>query len=271
MRRIGAQAISSRYIMFLDGDCELVDGFLEVAIRRMEDQPDLGVVAGARRDYYRTPGGIIPAPENYYTGRRNHPSGQPAYGGCALYRAEALLRSGSFDPFLGASEEAELSFRIRKAGFKIAVLDVPMIRHMTVPRESPDRLLRTLRHGFFAGRGQAARLFLSRGLFRSALHGLDRPLAILLHLFLGVCALWAWNTGPRWPLALWLTVSAIAMLVFLLRTKSPRRVIYYVAEWLAQGVFLIIGFLAPRRSASDFKWEGEVYAPGDLAGASRAD
>gem|GEM_PF-2976484 len=267
MRRIGAQAINSRYIMFLDGDCELVDGFLEVAIRRMEDCPDLGVVAGARRDYYRTPDGIIPAPENYYAVRKNTPSGQPGYGGCALYRAEALFRSGSFDPFLGASEEAELSFRVRKAGFKIEVLDVPMIRHITVPRESPDRLLRTLRHGFFTGRGQAARLFLSRGLFRSAFHGLDRPLATLLHLTLGLGALWAWNTGLRWPFALWVAASVTAMLVFLLRTKSPRRVIYYVAEWVAQGAFLVVGFLAPRRSASDFKWEGEVCAPGDQDGA----
>src|SRR5262245_40262475 len=34
MRRIGAEHIDSRYIMFLDGDCELVDGFLEEAVRR---------------------------------------------------------------------------------------------------------------------------------------------------------------------------------------------------------------------------------------------
>jgi len=267
MRRIGAEAINSQYIMFLDGDCELVDGFLDVAIRRMEDQPDLGVLAGTRRDYYRTSAGITAAPENYYERRKVNAVGQPAYGGCALYRAEALRRSGSFDPFLGASEEEELSFRIRKAGFKIEVMDAPMIRHITVPRESSGRLLRTLRHGFFTGRGQAARLFLSRGLIGSALHGLDRPLATLLHLILGLISLAAWGLGTRWPLTLWLALSAIAALAFLVRTKSPRRVVYYVAEWLVQGAFLIVGFLAPRRRSSEFKWEGEVYEPDESPSA----
>jgi glycosyltransferase involved in cell wall biosynthesis len=263
MRRIGASRTGSRYVMFLDGDCELEPGFLPVALEAMEADPLLGVVAGRRRDVYLTTQGIMTAEREYYDSRSTSTREIPAYGGCALYRRRALEEAGSFDPFLRAKEEEDLAQRIHAAGYRIEVLGEPMIRHMTVPRESVRRLLRSINHGFYVGRGQAARIFLARGRVRAAFRGLDRVLLTWLHLVLGLCCLWAAREGIAWPLFAWGTLSLSAFGLFVLRGRSLSRAMFYVLEWLIQGGCLILGFLAPRRSADSFRWEGQERTAAD--------
>lgn len=258
MRRLGASRTRSRYLLFLDGDCELEHGFLAVALQAMESDATLGVVAGGRRDFYRMGQSLVPAGGDYYADRRAaETSARPAYGGCALYRRRALEEAGSFDPFLGAKEEEDLAQRIRAAGYRIEVLQVPMVRHMTVPKESIRRLLRSLKHGFYIGRGQAVRVFLSRKEFRAAFRGTDRALVMLLHLILGGLCLWAGWEGTWWPILTWAILSLSALTVLVLRTRTLARATYYLLEWMVVGVCLMIGFLAPRRSAESFWWEGE--------------
>jgi len=260
MRRLGATRTDSRYILFLDGDCELEREFLPAALAAMESNPSLGVVAGRRRDFYRTGQALVPSEQEYYSGPDDpSASASPGYGGCALYRRRALEDAGSFDPFLRAKEEEELAQRIRAAGYRIEILQVPMIRHMTVPRESVRRLLRSFKHGFFIGRGQAARIFLSRREVRAAFRGLDRVFLTLLHLILGALCLWAAWEGIGWPILAWLVFSLTAFTIFVLRSRSLPRAAYYVLEWLVQGACLLIGLLAPRRSADSFWWEGEEW------------
>ncbi len=257
MRWIGAARTWSRYILFLDGDCLLEAEFLPAALRVLEADPSMGVVAGKRRDVYLTRTGAAPAPEEYYRSRNGAPFTRPAYGGCALYRRRALSEAGSFDPFLRVKEEEDLAQRILKAGYRIEVLPRDMISHLTVPRESPRRLLRTLNHGFYVGRGQAARLFISRGLFRSAFRGLDRVFLVFAHLALGaVCGWVAWRS-VWWPAFLWVVLSVVGFALFALRTRSISRAAYYVVEWVLQGACLFVGLMVPWHPADRFRWEGE--------------
>jgi glycosyltransferase involved in cell wall biosynthesis len=267
MRRIGASRSDSRYILFLDGDCELEPDFLGVALRAMESDASLGVVAGRRRDFYRKGQSLVPVEGEYYSDQpADTSSTPPAYGGSALYRRRALEDAGSFDPFLKAKEEEDLAQRIRAAGYGIEVLRVPMIRHMTVPRESSRRLLRSLRHGFYIGRGQAARVFLSRGQARAAFRGLDRVLFTLLNMTLGAICLWAGWKGTWWPALTWLILSMSTFGVFVFRARSLSWAGFYVLEWMVQGICLLVGLLMPRRSADSFWWEGEERA-GERSGS----
>src|SRR4051812_32283442 len=43
-------APSVRFVMFVDGDCEIVEGFIERAIRELETLPKAAVVCGRRRE-----------------------------------------------------------------------------------------------------------------------------------------------------------------------------------------------------------------------------
>jgi len=257
MRWIGGSGTRSKYVLFLDGDCLLEAEFLPAALQVLEADPSLGVVAGRRRDVYRTRKGTISAPEEYYHSRAGAWSSGPAYGGCALYRRRALNDAGSFDPFLRAKEEEDLGYRIVRAGYRIEVLALPMIRHVTVPRESRQRLLRTLNHGFYVGRGQAARLFFSRGQFRSAFRGLSRVALLLAHLALGAVVAWSAWRSVWWPAFLWVALSVAGFGLFALRSRSASRAAFYVAEWAVQGVCLFVGLMVPCRPADRFRWEGE--------------
>jgi glycosyltransferase involved in cell wall biosynthesis len=262
MRYLGAQRTRSRYILFLDGDCELEPGFLPAALEAMSVDASLGVVAGRRRDFYRSlDGRLQPAEREYYADKAVKAPADPGYGGCALYRRRALEEAGSFDPFLRAKEEQDLAQRIRAAGYHTHVLPIPMIRHMTVPRESARRLIRSLNHGFFVGRGEATRKFIGRGEFQAALRGLEKVLFLYGWVVLGIASLVMMSLGIRWPVALWSGVSVGGFVAFAIRTRGILRATYYLSEWLVQAVCLGIGLLVPRHAASSFRWEGEALSP----------
>lgn len=268
-RRIGESLTRSRYLLFLDGDCCLDPGFLPAALRAMEEDERLGVVAGRRRDFYRTRKGILAASRDYY--RDDGPAGrdEPRYGGSALYRRSALRAAGSFHPFLRSQEEADLSHRLQALGFRAAVLPVPMIRHITVPRESLRRLLRTTRHGFYLGRGQAIRVFLGRGRVRAAFQDLSRVFATLILIALGAASLGAWlSSGVFWPLAGWLGLCVAGFAGLALRGRSLHHAAYYAMEWVIQGLFVIPGFLAPVPSPDTFRWKGDELKAEPAAAAS---
>jgi glycosyltransferase involved in cell wall biosynthesis len=260
MRFLGASRTRSRYILFLDGDCELEPDFLPPAIAMLEENPSLAVVAGGRRDFYRTKSGFVPAPRDYYA--TTDRSGGIKYGGNALYRRSALETAGSFDPFLRSKEEQDLAQRIQAAGYDIKVLPIPMIRHMTVPRESARRLLRSLQHGFYIGRGQAMRKFIARRGFKAAFHGLGKVFITLGHSALGILCLIAWLLdGKLWPLWAWTALTLAGLLAFSIRSRGLARACYYLMEWLVQGICLILGFLSPLQSARSWRWQGEELLP----------
>ena len=39
-------------MQFIDGDCEVVDGWLDQALRVLEERPDVGLVTGRRRERF---------------------------------------------------------------------------------------------------------------------------------------------------------------------------------------------------------------------------
>src|SRR5262245_15106448 len=261
-RWIGAARTRSRYLLFLDGDCQLHPAFLSAAVRAMESDAGLGIVSGFRTDLYKTPKGVVATQGEYYERQRDGTKVQARHGGCALYRRAALEKAGSFNPFLRALEEEELSGRIEAMGFRPLVLPIPMIQHVTVPRESVRRLLRSLHHGFYIGRGQAARLLFDRRRVRAAFKGLSRVSLTVVNAVLGCASLVPLLLyGNYWPMLLWACISAAGFCAFAWRSRSLWRPTYYFLEWLIQGACLIVGFFVRTPSAEMFRWEGEMMDP----------
>ncbi len=114
------------FVQFVDGDCEVVEGWVERATAVLERSGDVGVVCGRRRERF---------PRNTIWNRLcdmewNTPVGRAlACGGDALYRASAFRAAGGFDARLVAGEEPELCMRIRSRGFVIERIDAEMTLH----------------------------------------------------------------------------------------------------------------------------------------------
>jgi GT2 family glycosyltransferase len=113
-------------VQFVDGDCEVVPGWLERAQQELEARPDTAVVCGRRRERF---------PDASIYNRLcdlewNTPVGEAeACGGDALMRVAPLQAVGGYRNSLIAGEEPELCLRLRTAGWKVVRLDAEMTRH----------------------------------------------------------------------------------------------------------------------------------------------
>jgi len=113
-------------VQFVDGDCELVPSWLPHAIAHLRAHPEVGMVAGRRRERFPDA-----SPYNLLADMEwDTPIGDATeVGGDVLIRAEVFRRAGGYDPSLIAGEDPELCLRVRREGFRVVRLDAEMTIH----------------------------------------------------------------------------------------------------------------------------------------------
>ena len=114
------------FVQFVDGDCRVVEGWLERAVGELVAQPEVVVVCGRRREEFPD--------KSIYNSlcdiEWNTPVGEAkACGGDSMIRVAAFKKVGGFNPTLIAGEEPELCVRLRRDGGKIFRLDAEMTLH----------------------------------------------------------------------------------------------------------------------------------------------
>jgi GT2 family glycosyltransferase len=140
------------FVQFVDGDCELVDGWLAQAIQVFEERPEVAVVCGRRREQF---------PQQSIYNRLadlewNTPVGEAKYcGGDAMMRVAAFRQVGGFNPDLIAGEEPELCVRLRRQGWIILRIDAEMTLHDLAMTQFRQWWRRTIRNGFAFAEGAA--------------------------------------------------------------------------------------------------------------------
>ncbi|RFO98301.1 glycosyl transferase [Rhodoferax lacus] len=215
-----------RYVQFVDGDCELVDGWLAAALAFAGAHPDVAAVCGRRRERY---------PHNSIYNQLcdiewDTPAGPAkSCGGDVLMRADALQAAGGYRAGLIAGEEPELCVRLRAAGWRIWRLDHEMTLH--------DAAI--LRFGQWWNRSKRAGYAFAHG---AALHGAkpeqhwvrETRSAWLWGLWLPCSMLCLALLTHGWALGLFLAYPLQALRIYLRnRNKLP------AAGWHA--VFLVLG------------------------------
>jgi GT2 family glycosyltransferase len=176
------------YVQFVDGDCEVVAGWLLQARTFLDEHPAVAVVCGRRRERFpqRSIYNLLCDLE------WDTPIGEAqACGGDALMRADAFAAMGGFRPELIAGEEPELCVRLRAAGWKIWRLAEEMTLHDAAMIRFGQWWQRTQRggHAFAEGaflHGAAPERHWLRESRRAWLWGLGIPAATaVLSLLLG--------------------------------------------------------------------------------------
>jgi GT2 family glycosyltransferase len=147
MRYIFPQA---EYVQFLDGDCELVGGWLETAAAFMDKNKNVAMVCGRLRERH---------PEHSIYNLLcdiewdTKIGSAKACGGIAMARMEAFEAVGGYRAGLIAGEEPEMCVRLRALGRQVWRLDAEMALHDAAMTHFGQWWKRTLRTGYTYAEG----------------------------------------------------------------------------------------------------------------------
>jgi GT2 family glycosyltransferase len=123
---VAEHAPEAKFVQFVDGDCELEEGWIERAASALAGRDDVGVVCGRVREIH---------PEASVYNRLcdlewQHPAGEVrTSGGRFMARVRVYQEVGGFRPDVIAAEDDEFSVRVRARGSKILMIDAPMASH----------------------------------------------------------------------------------------------------------------------------------------------
>jgi GT2 family glycosyltransferase len=214
-----------RYLHFVDGDCELCDGWLAGAAAFLDTHEDAAVVSGRLREK-RPDGSVFNMLIQF---EWDVPTGEVRNcGGIAMMRATAFDQVQGFRTDLIAGEEPELCLRLLRKGWRIWRLDQEMALHDLGMSRFSQWWKREVRagHAFAEGvalHGSPPERHYVREYRSTVMWGLGVPLTTLL---LVMCF------GPWGGLALLLYPLQVVRLA--LRGKRAAR-----ENWL-RGLFLVI-------------------------------
>ena len=233
-RRVGFELTSGEFVLFLDGDMELLPGWTRRAVDLLSSRPDVAAVAGrvvnVIDDEPANP--VIPDGRADVTELRCRHT-----GGMAMYRRSALEQVGGFHPYLHSDEEPELCLRIRRAGFRFLRLALPAALHFT-GAPTLSGLVERRRRRLYLGQGQVIRLLLRDRLLFAYLRERGYAIAPAVVLASGLVAATA-SVGRRdvRPGAAWLTGVTLVMAGYTARNRSFSR----TAHSLLHRVFILEG------------------------------
>jgi GT2 family glycosyltransferase len=213
-RRLLELSPDIQWIQFVDGDCEVVAGWLAQAQAFLAEHPQAAAVCGQRRERH---------PERSVYNLLCHlewakpPGLLKSFGGDVMLRREALEQVGGYRDDLIAGEEPELCVRLRARGWELHALPAEMTLHDAAMMRFRQWWLRIVRSGYAyaAGRhlhGAPPERHCVRETWRTWLWALGPPAAVV--------ALWPWMSA--WALLV-LCVYPLQVLRLFLRLSGPSR------------------------------------------------
>ncbi len=131
-------------VQFVDGDCELLPGWLPRAVAALASEPDVAVACGRLRERFRDASVYNRLCDLEWDG----PVGDVfACGGNAMMRVRVLRAAGGFTDRLIGGEEPELCVRLRSQGHRVVRLAADMALHDAAMKRFGQWWKRQVRYG----------------------------------------------------------------------------------------------------------------------------
>jgi glycosyltransferase involved in cell wall biosynthesis len=145
-RYVGTLEARGQWILYLDGDMVLKEEFVQFMERLRPGAegreptlpPGTAAFCGRTINRYLDRDGIVRAERNYAVLAQKE-MGDPQlwgkiaryHGGAVLYKREAVLEAGNWNPAVYQLEEIDLLSRVRARGGMLRAVDLPMVEHNT--------------------------------------------------------------------------------------------------------------------------------------------
>jgi glycosyltransferase involved in cell wall biosynthesis len=251
-RYLGTLMTSGEYILFLDGDTEVIPEWVLQSLEFLRQHHEVAGTDGTLDEVYpdihwQFSGGIV---HRFQVSKAKEVK---SLGGNGLYRRSTLEDVGTFNPYLVSWEEAELALRLRHAGYTLWRLPLTMARHFSLPRGTLQEIIRRFRAGYYPRSGWTLRTTYKNGLAGQFI------CEFLLHhvitggyLLLGLASLVAALTGEnRWFIT-WLAISVTIFVGYSVRDCSPVKSINAFVARLMVMYGLIFGFVTAGKDAGPY-------------------
>jgi glycosyltransferase involved in cell wall biosynthesis len=244
--QLGFQYAGGKRVLLLDGDMELVPGFLAAANAALDADPRLAGVAGIIVDkvltleFQRRARNVPPA---------SRPGEHDYLAGGGLFRMEALKDAGYLtDRNLHACEELELGLRLSDRGWRLRRLDRPSVHHYGHATPPLHLLFARWRTKYVFGQGELVRAKLGTRHAARAIKGAQLYMTVIGWWLLLLACLAALLLSPA---TLAWTIVLLVLLIAPLPLQAWRKGslalgLYSVALLNFHAAGLIAGFLRPR-------------------------
>ena len=246
--QLGYQHSFGEYVYILDGDMQLQDGFLEDAIKLLEQREDVAGVGGRVIELNTDSLEYIAREKR---GASHHRTGDVTsldMGG--LYRRTAIEAAGYFsDRNLHSYEEFDLAVRLRALNWKLWRLDRGSVTHFGHDAPPYVLLMRRWKSRYLCGLGELIRAAVGQPRLRMVLTGVKE-----LRLYIAVLGWWAVLLAMFFlPIPVlakasgFLLVLLVPVVVMIWRKRSFEKGLYAIVSWSFNTAGLLRGLLQKPR------------------------
>lgn len=248
--QLGYQHSLGEYVYLLDGDMQMVPGFLEEALVFLAQHPEVGGVGGRVVEQNLT------SLEYRERALRAAPHMSPGdvdrLDGGGLYRRRAIEEAGFLsDRNLHSYEEFDLAVRLRARGWKLERVPVDAVTHYGHDAPPYSLLKRRWRTRYVDGLGELLHGAIGKPHMKLVLRCMRE-----LRIYLCVLAWWVLVLSvPFWNVSIAQRATLVPLLVaapfalMALRKKSLSRATYSVVSWCFYTAGMLRGFMKSRKPA----------------------
>ena len=246
--QLGYQHSRGEFIYILDGDMQMMDGFLSQALAFMLLHPDVAGVGG--RVVEKNTHSLEFVARSERMSAHMSPGRVDRLDGGALYRRSAIEATGYFsNRNLHSYEEYDLAIRLHALDWKLWRLPADAVCHYGHDEPPYQLLMRRWNSGYICGLGELVRASFGQNRLLLIAYGLRE-----LHLYAAVLIWWCVLVSVLfWPIALSLKVGVFCALfaapfaLMTLRKRSLSKALYAVVSWCFNAAGTVRGMLAHQR------------------------
>jgi glycosyltransferase involved in cell wall biosynthesis len=247
--QLGYLISKGEFVYVLDGDMELIPGFLTAALQVLESNPDLAGVAGLVEEQVVVNHGFKRRIAGGDTARPCAKASALNMGG--LYRRSAIESVGYLtNRNLHAFEEFELGVRLISCGWRLSRIATPAVRHYGHADASLQLLRRRWRSRYAWGHGEVLRSAARKQYLGRVICGLPVyriQFGVAASWLLALAALLAWPSAADWLVGGLAAGYAMLFIVIAWRKRSAGAAAYALAAWHMGLAGLVRGVLSPAR------------------------
>ena len=250
--QLGYQNSRGEFVYILDGDMQMLEGFLEQALIFLEAHGDVAGVGG--RVVEQNTESLEYLLRGERTLAHQTPGSVDRLDGGGLYRRSAIAAAGYFsDRNLHSYEEYDLAVRLRALGWGLWRLPVDVAHHHGHDAPPYQLLMRRWRTRYICGLGELVRAAAGQPRWSLVLSGLRE-----LRLYLAVLLWWTVLISvPFWPLtasfrlACFFALVTAPVLLMTWRKRSVIKALYSVVSWCFNAAGLVRGLLHKQQPARE--------------------